>query len=100
MQNAGLAALGLNWRYIACEVRPEELRAGIIGAKTMQFVGLNLTVPHKLLAMDMVDALDESAKQWHAVNTIRFEGREKGGAWRIVLDNGCPPCDCGSPGKD
>jgi len=81
MQNAGLAALGLNWRYIACEVRPEELRAGVIGAKTMQFVGLNLTVPHKLLAMDMVDALDESAKQWHAVNTIRFEGREKGGAW-------------------
>lgn len=81
MQNAGLAALGLNWRYIACEVRPEELRAGIVGAKTMQFVGLNLTVPHKLLAMDMVDALDESARQWHAVNTIRFEGREKGGAW-------------------
>lgn len=81
MQNAGLAALGLNWRYLACEVRPEELRAGIIGAKTMQFVGLNLTVPHKLLALDLVDALDESAKQWHAVNTIRFEGREKGGAW-------------------
>ncbi len=20
--------------------------------------------------------------------------REPGGAWRIVLDNGCPPCDC------
>ena len=81
MQNAGLAALGLNWRYLACAVRPEELRAGIIGAKTMQFVGLNLTVPHKLLALDLVDALDESAKQWHAVNTIRFEGREKGGVW-------------------
>ena len=30
MQNAGLAALGLNWRYLAFEVRPEELRAGII----------------------------------------------------------------------
>ena len=22
MQNAGMAALGLNWRYLACEVRP------------------------------------------------------------------------------
>jgi len=81
MQNAGFAALGLNWRYLACEVRPEELRAGILGAKTMQFVGLNFTVPHKLLALDMVDALDESAKQWHAVNTIRFEGRVRGGDW-------------------
>ena len=81
MQNAGLGALGLNWRYVAFDVRPEELRAGIIGAKTMQFVGVNLTVPHKLLALDMVDALDESARTWRAVNTIRFEGRDKSGTW-------------------
>ena len=40
----------------------------------MGFAGLNLTVPHKLLAVDMVDALDESAKIWGAVNTIRFDG--------------------------
>jgi len=81
MQNAGIAASGLNWRYLAFEVRPEELRAAIVGAKTMQFLGLNLTVPHKLLAVDMVDALDESARTWGAVNTIRFEGRERSGHW-------------------
>jgi shikimate dehydrogenase len=81
MQNAGIAALGLNWRYLAFEVRPEELRAALTGAKAMQFLGLNLTVPHKLLAMEMVDALDESAKNWGAVNTIRFEGRDKTGTW-------------------
>lgn len=81
MQNAGIAALGLNWRYLACEVRPEELRAALLGAKAMQFVGLNLTVPHKLLALEMVDALDETAKNWGAVNTVRFEGRDKDGAW-------------------
>ena len=81
MQNAGLAALGLNWRYLALEVRPEELRPALLGAKAMQFVGLNLTVPHKLLAMDMVDLLDESAKHWGAVNTVRFEGRDKSGTW-------------------
>src|SRR6185437_5768050 len=61
MQNAGIAALGLNWRYIACEVAPETLRAAIEGAKTMRFVGLNLTVPHKLLAVDFVDAFDSNA---------------------------------------
>ena len=78
MQNAGLAALGLNWRYLAFDVQPGELRAAITGAKQMGFVGLNLTVPHKLLAVDMVDALDESAKIWGAVNTIRFEADAAG----------------------
>lgn len=81
MQNAGIAALELNWRYLAFEVRPEELRTALVGAKTMQFIGLNLTVPHKLLAVDMVDTLDESAKLWSAVNTIQFEGRDKAGTW-------------------
>lgn len=82
MQNAGFAALGLDWRYLAFEVRPEELRTAIAGAKAMQFIGINLTVPHKLLAVDMVDVLDESARTWKAVNTIRFEGREtSGGPW-------------------
>jgi shikimate dehydrogenase len=86
MQNAGLAALGLNWRYLAFEVDPDSLRAAIQGAKAMNFVGLNLTVPHKLLAVDMVDVLDDSAKSWGAVNTIRFEGRDGRGAWRPLRE--------------
>lgn len=86
MQNAGIAALGLNWRYLAFEVRPDDLQAVINGAKAMGFVGLNLTVPHKLLAMKMVDGLDESAKTWGAVNTIRFEGQDAKGDWRALHD--------------
>ena len=82
MQNAGLAVLGLNWRYLAFEVQPGNLRAAIDGAKAMKFIGLNLTVPHKLLALDMVDALDESARAWGAVNTIRFEAQDQSGTWR------------------
>ena len=57
MQNAGIGALQLDWRYTAAEVRPEQLREAINGAKAMHYVGLNLTVPHKLLAMNMVDIL-------------------------------------------
>ena len=72
MHNAGFAALGLNWCYVACEVQPENLRAAIAGAQAMGFAGLNLTVPHKLLALDMVGQLDDSAKRWGAVNTIVF----------------------------
>jgi len=73
LHNAAFATLGLNWRYLAFEVDPKNLRAAIDGAKAMNFAGLNLTVPHKLLAVEMMDALDESAKVWGAVNTIKFE---------------------------
>jgi shikimate dehydrogenase len=81
MQNAGLAALGLNWRYLAFAVHPDRLRDAIQGAKVMGFLGLNLTVPHKLLALDLVEELDQSARTWGAVNTIRFEGRDPQGQW-------------------
>ena len=86
MHNAAFAALGLNWRYIACEVDPKNLRAAIEGAKVMGFAGINLTVPHKLLAVDMVDVLDTSAKVWGAVNTIRFEGRSANGGWQSLCE--------------
>jgi shikimate dehydrogenase len=73
-QNAGIKALGLNWRYLAFEVRPEELSAALLGARAMRFIGINLTLPHKQLALKLMDVLDESAVKWGAVNTIRFEG--------------------------
>src|SRR4051812_28116917 len=31
MQNAGMAALGLNWRYLAFEVPPDQLQSAIAG---------------------------------------------------------------------
>ena len=72
MHNAAFAALGLNWCYVACEVDPQNLRAAIDGAKAMGLAGLNLTLPHKLLAVDMMDELDASAKKWGAVNTVHI----------------------------
>jgi shikimate dehydrogenase len=86
MQNAGIADLALNWRYLAFDVPPEKLRAALDGAKVMGFVGVNLTVPHKLLALEMLDVLDESAQIWGAVNTVRFEARDAQGAWRPVRE--------------
>lgn len=81
MQNAGLAALGLNWKYLAFDVPPEALREALSGAKAMRFAGLNLTVPHKLLALEWVEEVDPDARGWGAVNTISFEGR-RGAEWR------------------
>jgi shikimate dehydrogenase len=82
MHNAAFNALGLNWRYLAFEVDPKNLRAAIEGARAMNFAGLNLTVPHKLLAFEMVDELDKSAELFGAVNTIKFE--KNGGRTRAV----------------
>lgn len=81
MQNAALAALGLNWRYLAFDVDPSHLAQALEGARQMRFIGLNLTVPHKLLACQWVDELDESASRWGAVNTIRFETKGSDGHW-------------------
>jgi shikimate dehydrogenase len=88
MHNAALAHLGLNWRYLAFDVDPAHLREAILGAKRMKFVGLNLTVPHKLLALEMVDVLDTSGSQWGAVNTIRFEAMTETREWRAVASMG------------
>lgn len=82
MQNAGIAALHLNWRYLAFDVPPERLQEAICGIKVMKFIGLNLTVPHKIFAMGMVDELDESGRRWGAINTIRFETRQGSGPWK------------------
>jgi shikimate dehydrogenase len=98
MQNAGIAALGLNWRYLAFEVHPEHLRHAIAGARAMNFIGLNLTVPHKLLAIDLVDELDPSAREWGAVNTIRFEGKDSRGAWQPLRACADPPSEVRSHG--
>jgi len=54
----------------------------------MRFLGVNLTVPHKLLAMNMMDVLDPSAQRWGAVNTVRFEGLDASGTWRPLRDLG------------
>jgi len=93
MQNAGLAALGLNWRYLAFDVHPDHLRPAIDGARLMGFIGLNLTVPHKLFALQMVDVLDDQARALGAVNTIVFEARDASGQWRPV--GGAPDAPAG-----
>ena len=88
MHNAAFAHLGLNCRYLAFDVDPTHLREAILGARRMKFIGLNLTVPHKLLALEIVDLLDQSASQWGAVNTIRFEARTQTTEWRSVASVG------------
>jgi len=81
MHNAAFAELGLDWRYLAAEVAPADLRAAILGAKAMRFIGLNLTVPHKTSALEMLDVVEENARLLGAVNTVVFETPGPDGQW-------------------
>lgn len=84
MHNAALQELGLDWTYVACPVAPADLAAALEGARRMGFAGVNLTVPHKQLALPMMDALDASAEAYGAVNTVVFEAEDAEGLWRPV----------------
>ena len=99
MQNAALKALGLRWRYLAFDVEPASLKEAIRGAQAMGFIGLNLTVPHKILAAEMVDLVDPGARRWGAVNTIRYEGRAADGSWKPLAHfSDSPPSETRSVG--
>jgi len=41
----------------------------------MGLIGVNLTVPHKILALDCMDDVDTEARQLGAVNHSRFSRR-------------------------
>ncbi len=74
MHNAALAALGQNTRYAKIECPPEELAGAVDLARQAGFIGLNLTVPHKIAAVELCHELDETASQLGAVNTLLFDG--------------------------
>lgn len=76
MHAAALALLGLPHHYGAFHVRPQGLKAALDGARALGFLGLNLTIPHKVAALSYVDELDPGAQRIGAVNTIEFrDGR-------------------------
>lgn len=67
---------GQNIQYELLPVPPGELRHAIkeFGAKGGK--GLNITVPHKLAALDAADQLSERATRAGAVNTLVFQDGE------------------------
>ena len=73
MHNAAFGALEMNWIYLAFTVEPRNLRAALLGARAMGLRGVNLTVPHKLLAVEIVDEIDPEARKLGAVNTVSIE---------------------------
>ena len=61
-------------------IRPNELRSALRFSRNLDFVGVNLTVPHKTAGFGQIDEADESASRVGAVNTIRFVDKRLIGA--------------------
>lgn len=72
MHNAAFKALGMDCEYHAFRVSPDNLSRALHGASALGFGGLNLTIPLKEKALDIVQP-DELAKQIGAVNTVDFK---------------------------
>jgi len=98
MHNAAFEELNLDFVYVAFRVRREELREAIIGARSLDVQGLNVTMPHKNAVMRYLDEVDSTARSIGAVNTIlNDEGRLEGyntdgiGALKALTENGITP---------
>jgi len=73
MHNAAIAALGVDYVYVAFHVPPERVGEAIRGMRALGIRGLNVTIPHKLAVMEGLDAISEEAGAVGAVNTISLE---------------------------
>lgn len=61
---------GLHFRYVNCEVGPDNLEAAVNGAKAMGWRGFNCSIPNKIKVIQYLDELGDSAKIIGAVNTV------------------------------
>jgi shikimate dehydrogenase len=61
-----------DWRYFRFEVPPDELPRALALLHENKFRGVNLTVPHKILAVAQVAEVDPAARPVGAVNTLRW----------------------------
>ena len=62
-----------DWEYFRIEAPVEQLKDVIALCREKGFRGLNLTIPHKVEALNYVDQVDPLAARMGAVNTLIFE---------------------------
>ena len=74
LHNAGFAALGLDWCYVACPVAKGQAAQAIEAMRTLGIEGLSVTMPHKKSVAVAVDDLSPTAAKLGAVNCVRRDG--------------------------
>ncbi|MGZ5022896.1 MAG: shikimate dehydrogenase [Chthoniobacterales bacterium] len=76
MHNAALRAFEINMQYARFHIRATELRSALRFLRELDFVGINLTVPHKITGLAQIDAAGESATSCGAVNTVCLHNKK------------------------
>jgi shikimate dehydrogenase len=79
-QQPAFDRLGLDVTYRAYETPPEALPAFFAALRAEDWLGCNVTIPHKRAVLDLVDTVSDEARQIGAVNTVVKEpdGRLRG----------------------
>ena len=73
MHNASFWAEGMDYVYVAMDVKPEDLPAAVEGVCVLGFRGFNLTMPHKRAIRPLLHNVNEAASDAGAVNTVVIE---------------------------
>lgn len=74
MHNAAFRRLNLDYVYVPFRVRSDKLSEAIRGIRALGLRGVNVTIPHKVSVVPLLDWVDETAVEIGAVNTIVVEG--------------------------
>lgn len=72
--NAGFAATGLDWAYLAFEVPEGAAGLAMAGVRALGLEGVSVTMPHKAAVIDALDGLSEDALALGAVNCVVRRG--------------------------
>jgi shikimate dehydrogenase len=98
MHNAAFQKLGLDYIYIPFCVKPEQLTQAVAGLRALNVRGFNVTIPHKVMVIPLLDSLDPLAEKIGAVNTVvNDNGKLKGyntdaeGFLRALMEHGFKP---------
>lgn len=78
LHNAGYAALGLDWVYVALPVPSGRGTDAVRALSVLGLAGLNVTYPHKAAAAAGCDELTTTARALGSVNTVT---RRDDGSW-------------------
>ena len=76
MHNRAFAELGMDWRYEAIDVEPADFETTVIGMPGRGFAGANVTIPHKLRALEVATRASDTARAVGAANTLCFRPGE------------------------
>ncbi|MFH1722609.1 MAG: shikimate dehydrogenase [Candidatus Altiarchaeota archaeon] len=76
MHNAVFEELDLGYRYEKFDVAPNDLKKRIGDFQKEGFLGLNVTIPHKVEVRNFLTESSQEANVIGAVNTIKFEGKK------------------------